>query len=48
MQAGWRPAPSAVVAVTGLLAADAWRTRAALEMAAHGGAAPIEVLDVVA
>jgi hypothetical protein len=48
MQAGWRPAPSAVVAVTGLLAADAWRTRAALEVAAHGGRAPLEVFDVVA
>jgi hypothetical protein len=48
MPAGWRPAPSAVVAVSGLLAADAWRTRAALEIAAHGGVAPLEVLDVVA
>jgi hypothetical protein len=48
LQAGWRPAPSAVVAVSGLLAADAWRTRAALEVATHGGATPIEILNVVA
>jgi hypothetical protein len=48
MQAGWRPAPGAVVAVAALLAADAWRTRAALEVAAHGGRAPLEVSDVVA
>jgi hypothetical protein len=48
MQAGWRPAPGAVVAVAALLAADAWRTRAALQVAAHGGRAPLEVSDVVA
>lgn len=48
MQPGWRPAPSAVVAVAALLAADAWRTRAALEIAAHGGKTPLEVSDVVA
>jgi hypothetical protein len=47
MHAGWRPGPAAIVAVAGLLAADAWRTRAALEVAARGGAAA-EVLDVVA
>jgi len=48
MQAGWRPAPGAVVAVAALLAADAWRTRAALEVAARGGGAPLEVADVLA
>ena len=48
MGAGWRPGPSAIVATAGLLAADAWRTRAALEIAARGGAHDAEVLDAVA
>jgi len=48
MQRGWRPGPGAVVAAAALLAVDAWRVRAALELAARGGQAPDEVLDVVA
>ena len=37
-----------VVAVVGLLGADAWRTRAALELAAFGGGDLDGVLDAVA
>lgn len=48
MGAGWRPGPAAVVATAGLLAADAWRTRAALEIAARGGSPDPEDLDAVA
>jgi hypothetical protein len=48
VQAGWNPGPGAVVAAAGLLAVDAWRVRAALELAARGGQFPDEVLDVVA
>jgi len=48
MGAGWRPGPGAVVAAVGLLAADAWRTRAALEIAARGGTPADEDLDAVA
>ena len=48
LQAAWLPGPGAVVAVAGLLAVDAWRTRAALEIAARGGKAPDEAFDVVA
>jgi hypothetical protein len=47
-QNGWNPGPGDVVAAAGLLAVDAWRVRAALELAARGGHAPDEVLDVVA
>jgi len=47
MQTSWRPGPAAVVAVAGLLAVDAWRVRAALEIASRGGSSE-EVLDVVA
>jgi hypothetical protein len=43
-----RPDPGAVVGVAGLLGADAWRTRAALELAARGGGRLAEVLDAVA
>ena len=39
--------PQALVATTAVLAADAWRVRAALELAARGGA-PLEVFDAVA
>ncbi|GAA4077323.1 hypothetical protein [Actinomadura miaoliensis] len=39
--------PEAVVGVVGVLAADAWRVRAALEIAAHGGG-PLGVYDAVA
>ncbi len=45
---GWNPGPKAVVAAAALLAVDAWRVRAALELAARGGRASDEVLDVVA
>jgi hypothetical protein len=48
LQRGWNPGPQAVVAAAGLLAVDAWRVRAALELAARGGRAADEVLDVVA
>jgi hypothetical protein len=48
MQRGWNPGPASVVAAAGLLAVDAWRLRAALELAARGGHASDEVLDVVA
>ena len=48
LQRGWNPGPQAVVAAAGLLAVDAWRVRAALELAARGGWAADEVLDVVA
>jgi len=48
MAIGFRPGPGAVVAVAGLLAADAWRTRAALELAARGGTPSGEELDAVA
>ncbi len=40
--------PSPCIGVAGLLAADAWRTRAALVMAARGGGELAEVLDAVA
>jgi len=40
--------PGSVVAVVGLLGADAWRTRAALELAARGGGDLDAVLDAVA
>jgi hypothetical protein len=40
--------PSSCVGVAALLAADAWRTRAALVMAAGGGGELAEVLDAVA
>jgi hypothetical protein len=43
-----RPDPSVVVGVAGLLGADAWRIRAALELAARGGGPLAEVLDAVA
>ena len=39
--------PEALVGAAALLAADAWRVRAALELAARGGA-PLEVFDAVA
>jgi hypothetical protein len=42
-----RRGPATVVGVAGLLAADAWRVRAALVAAARGGGAP-EVFDAVA
>lgn len=42
-----RPGPEPVVATAALLAADAWRVRAALECAARGGAA-LEAFDAVA
>jgi hypothetical protein len=48
MQRGWKPGPASVVAAAALLAVDAWRVRAALELAARGGHAPDEELDVVA
>jgi hypothetical protein len=48
LQRGWNPGPKAVVAAAALLAVDAWRVRAALELAARGGQATDEVLDVVA
>jgi hypothetical protein len=41
------PGPEPVIGVVALLAADAWRVRAALELAARGGA-PLEVFDAVA
>lgn len=47
LRAGRRPGPAAVVAAAGLLAADAWRARAALQLAAHGAVEQDE-LDVVA
>jgi hypothetical protein len=43
-----RPDPGVVVGVAGLLGADAWRIRAALELAARGGGRLAEVLDAVA
>jgi len=43
-----RPDPGVVVGVAGLLGADAWRIRAALELAARGGGPLAEVLDAVA
>jgi hypothetical protein len=43
-----RPDLSSGIGVAGLLAADAWWTRAALAIAAGGGGDPAEVLDVVA
>jgi hypothetical protein len=42
-----RPEPGNVVGLVALLAADAWRTRGALERAARGGA-PVEGFDEVA
>jgi len=42
------PDVSASVGVVGLLAADAWRTRAALEVAARGGGDLVELLHAVA
>lgn len=42
-----RPGSDVVVGAVGLLSVDAWRVRAALEVAARGGAPP-EVLDAVA
>lgn len=44
---GSRPGPAIGVGVFGLLVVDAWRTQAALEMAARGGG-PLEVFDAVA
>jgi len=41
------PGPEILVGAVALLAVDAWRARAALEVAAHGGG-PLEALDVVA
>jgi hypothetical protein len=41
------PGPHLLVATVGLLAVDAWRVRAALEVAARGGG-PLEVFDAVA
>ena len=41
------PGPEILVGAVALLAVDAWRVRAALEVAAHGGG-PLEALDVVA
>jgi len=43
-----RPGPGAVVGAAGLLMADAWRVRAALEVAARGGGDVAEVFDAVA
>ena len=43
-----RPSAGAVVGVAGALGADAWRVRAALELAARGGGSLAEVLDAVA
>lgn len=48
LQTAWLPGPAAIVAVAGLLAVDAWRTRAALEIASRGGKAPDEAFDVLA
>ena len=42
------PGPASGIGVVGLLAADAWRTRAALAIAARGGGVLSEVLDAVA
>ena len=42
------PGPSSAIGVVGLLATDAWRTRAALAIAARGGGELSEVLDAVA
>ncbi len=39
--------PDVLVGVAALMAADAWRVRAALELAARGGS-PLEVFDAVA
>ena len=47
LQAAARPSPASVVGVVALLAADAWRTRAALEFAVRGGR-QAEVFDAVA
>jgi len=41
------PGPEVLVGAVALLAADAWRVRGALELAARGGA-PLEVFDAVA
>ena len=41
------PGPEVLVGTAAVLAADAWRVRAALELAARGGA-PMEVFDAVA
>lgn len=43
-----RPDASSSVGAVGLLAADAWRTRAALELAARGGGDLAEICDAVA
>ena len=43
-----RPEPGMVVGLVALLAADAWRTRGALERAARGGATAAEGFDEVA
>lgn len=47
LQTASRPSPASVVGVVALLATDAWRTRAALEFAARGGA-QAELFDAVA
>ena len=44
---GGRPGPDMVIGAVGLLAVDAWRVRAALELATRGGQ-PLEVFDAVA
>ncbi|HTS15274.1 MAG TPA: hypothetical protein VMH24_06380, partial [Candidatus Sulfotelmatobacter sp.] len=43
-----RPDPGALVGAAALLVVDAWRVRAALEVAARGGGRLAEVLDAVA
>jgi len=48
LAASARPDPAVMVGVAGLLGADAWRVRAALELAARGGGPAGDVLDAVA
>jgi hypothetical protein len=43
----WQFGLGPVVGAVALMAVDAWRVRAALELASRGGAAPQEVLDAV-
>jgi hypothetical protein len=43
-----RPGPGVAVGAVGLLAADAWRARAALEILARGRSMAAEVFDAVA
>jgi hypothetical protein len=43
-----QPGPDPVAGTVAVLAVDAWRTRAALEVAARGGGAALEVFDALA